>query len=225
MMAVARLFEFETQAQAAASALLENGFNNSNVVALTPAAGSAEIKSALRAGGFLGEHASFYADQLAHGRSLVVVSPPFGMARLAEATLKAHNPLALSHEPAPEPFVPWWERATPLSDLFGLPVLSRSETPFSDFWGFSTKQYGLSHFSRWFKPLAPGFTLSEKLGLGFATASATPLSSMLGMPTKSNRLAGKNSSFGIPLVAKRGGTFSSLFGLPLLTKRNFFLTV
>lgn len=225
MMALARLFEHVTQAQAAANALLANGFNHSNVIALTPMAGSAEIKSALRAGGFLGEHASFYADQLAAGHSLVVVSPPFGMARSAESILKAHNPLALSHEPAPEPFVPWWERATPLSDFLGLPVLSRSDTPFSNFWGFKTTQDGLSHFSRWFKPLAPNFTLSEKLGLGFATSSGTPLSSMLGLPTTSKRLAGKNSSFGLPLVTKRGGTFSSVFRLPLLTKRKFFLTV
>jgi len=225
MMAVARLYEQVTQAEAATSDLLANGFDASNVVTLTPMAGSAEIKSALRAGGFLGEHAAFYADQLAGGHSLVVVSPPFGMGRSAEAILKSHNPLALSHEPPPEPFVPWWEEATPLSNLLGLPVLMNSDTPFSNFWGLNTKQDGLSHFSRWLKPLAPGFTLSGLLGLGFATASATPLSSMLGLPTTSKRLTGKNSSFGVPLVTKRGGTFSSVFGLPLLTKRKFFLTV
>jgi hypothetical protein len=247
MSMIARLYQTHTQAQGAYDALQSSGFGGdaamiagvSRAAAGDPAAGApaaeadagaaivppeADTITAIRAGSLLGEHAAFYAEQLTEGNSLVVVSPPFGSSRKAIAILDDYNPLPISHEPPPEPYVPFTERSTPLSSLLGLPVLSKTATPCSDFWGFDTLQEGTSHFSRWLSPLAPGFMFSSLIGMKLLSGNATPVSSMTGMSTQSSRLAGKSSSFGLPLKASNTTPLSSLFGIPVLSKRKRFLT-
>ncbi len=230
MLFQARMYQTEGQAANAANALIEAGFSKNSVTRYTPPSAAAggemgggpasDSAAALRVGGILGEHAGYYADHVNKGYSLVAVQPPFGTMLKAEKILDAHNPLPLSHMPPPEPFVPWTERPAAFSSLFGWPTLTRSETPFSDFWGLSTKQEGLSHFSRWFKPLTDGL----RMGSNPLTANATPLSSMVGMGTQSSRNAGKTGSFGMSFKTKGATPFSSMIGMPTLTKRKHFLT-
>ncbi|MEM6485462.1 MAG: hypothetical protein AAF662_10830, partial [Pseudomonadota bacterium] len=122
----------------------------------------------------------------------------------------------------PEPTVPFAERNWMFSDVLGLGTLS--DGTLSGFLGLNTKQEGLSHFSRWFSPLSSNFTFSSKIGMGFSSASATPLSNMIGFSTKSTRMEGKTSSFGIPVKAKRETPLSTFLNIPTLSKRRYFLT-
>ncbi|MDP5054428.1 MAG: hypothetical protein NWP69_11615 [Congregibacter sp.] len=246
-MLIARLYSDESRALAAANALVEAGYSKNDVavmqgpkaakvaaavadaeVATEEAASSAApvdssmISNAVRVGSMLGQHSDFYMQRLTDGRTLVVATPPFIASRMVEVILDRHDPLPDSHTPAPKPFVPISQQATPFSDWLGLPVLANGTM--SEALGFSTRQEGLSHFSRWFKPLSSDFTFSSMVGWKIKSSSATPLSSMMGLPLKSDRLEGKSSSFGTSLKAKRDTPFSSMLGLPLLTKRNHFLT-
>jgi hypothetical protein len=238
MFMIARLYPSDGPARAAVKAIIEAGYEEDSVVMLSapdaPAVASADgdaedaaveassidVATAVRAGRMLGEQADFYLSRLTDGKALVVTTPPFIASRRAEEILDAHDPLPDSHLPPKEPFVPLSERPTPFSYLLGLPVTTKSETPFSDLLGFGFKEEGLSHLSRWFPPLASDFTFSSRLGMGFRASKDT----FFGMPTRSDRLEGKTSSFGMGFKASTATPFSSLLGLPLLTMRKHFLT-
>lgn len=239
-MLIARLYDDEGRARAAAQALVEVGYSSDDVAVMegpkaapqmmgeasaeaAPAASpdTQAVSHAVRVGSMLGEHAEFYMSRLTEGRTLVIATPPFIASRMVEVILDEHDPLPDSHVPAPEPFVPLSEQATPLSNMLGLPTLANGTM--SEALGFSLKQDGLSHLSRWFKPLASDFTFSAKVGWKIKSSSDTPLSSLLNLPLKSNRLEGKSSSFGLPLQSKSDTPFSSMLGLPLLSKRDHYL--
>ncbi|WOJ97125.1 hypothetical protein R0137_00790 [Congregibacter brevis] len=234
-MLIARLYNDENQARAAAKALVEAGYSSDDVAVMegpkarnqfaegeaAPTSNSGSVSHAVRVGSMLGDHADFYMSRLTEGRTLVVTTPPFIASRMVEVILDEHNPLPDSHVPTPPPFVPISEQSTPLSNMLGLPVLVNGTL--SEAFGFSTQQDGLSHFSRWFKPLASDFTFSSLVGWKIKSSSATPLSSMLNLPLKSDRVAGKSSSFGMPLLSKSGTPLSSMLGLRVLSKRNHYL--
>lgn len=236
MLVIARLYNDEGRARAAANALVELGYSSDDVALMegpkAPSQPGSEladasapkdmVSNAVRVGSMLGQHADFYMQRLTEGRALVVATPPFIASRMVEVTLDEYNPLPDSHVPPPAPFVPLSEQATPLSNMLGLPVLVNGTM--SEAFGFGTKQDGLSHFSQWFKPLASDFTFSGLVGWKIKSSSDTPLSSMLGLPVKSERLEGKASSFGMSLSSKSGTPFSSMLGLPLLSKRDHYLS-
>ena len=234
MYMMARLYSTAASAEAAATAFVEAGYRESDVVVLTSAPASApavegeaaaaaepvDMETAVRAGKMLGQEADFYLSRLSDGKALVVVTPPFMESRVAEEILDAHDPLPESHLPPKKEFVPIGERATPFSDWLGWPTKSESDTPFSDFMGFGFKEEGLSHISRMFPPLASDFTFSSKIGMGFKAKNDTVFKGS----TRSDRLDGKTSSFGLGFKATRDLPFSSLLGIPVLTKRKHFLT-
>ncbi|WP_439100223.1 hypothetical protein [Congregibacter sp.] len=244
-MLIARLYNDEGRARAAAQALVDVGYSSNDVAVMegpkaapqmteettaeaAPATSSdthsntQAVSHAVRVGSMLGEHADFYMSRLTEGRTLVIATPPFIASRMVEVILDEHDPLPDSHVPAPEPFVPLSEQATPLSNMLGLPTLVNGTM--SEALGFSLQQDGLSHLSRWFKPLASDFTFSSKVGWKIKSSSDTPLSSMLNLPLKSNRVEGKSTSFGLPLQSKSDTPFSSMLGLPLLSKRDHYLS-
>jgi hypothetical protein len=244
---IARLYPSAEAAQAATAALLEAGYRKDEIAMIsaptavaakpvfseeddaapaaqpgtppTPAAASFDLATAVRAGKILGEHAEFYLSRLTDGRALVAITPSVFDSRRAEEILDAHDPLPDSPTPPKKPYVPLSEQATPLSNLLGMPTRTDSDTPLSDFLGFGFREEGLSHLSRWLKPLAPGFTFSSLLGMGTTASRDT----FFPGSTRSARLEGQSSSFGLSLKARHDTPFSSLLGLPLLSKRKFFL--
>lgn len=239
MLLIARLYESGSQVKSAVASFVAAGYDEDSVAYLLGPDAAAEddkeagdagdvaaapefvdMPMAVRAGKMLGEHADFYLSRLTGERGLVVATPPFLASKRAEEILDSHDPLPDSHRPPSPPFVPISEQATPFSNLFGWPALTRSATPFSDLLGLGFKQEGPSSLSRMFSPLAPDFTFSEKLGLKLRSSKDT----IFPMATKSERLEGKSSSFGMGLRASRDTPFSSMLGLPLLSKRKHFLT-
>ena len=171
MLMIARLFSSLDPAKKAAEALVSAGYDDVVVLPATPASGSGDgddaaatapapavdTATAVRAGRMLGEHADFYLSRLTDGRALVVAMPPFMDSRRAEEIINGHDPLPDSHLPPSKPFVPLSEQPAPFSALLGLPVLTKSDTPFSDLLGFGFREEGPSHLSRWFPP--PGVRL------------------------------------------------------------------
>lgn len=247
MYMMARIYPTHNQAQAAADALLEAGYAAEDVAVLGKAAAAAaaapaaegeaegaevtaepvaatsdndSVATAIRVGSMLGRHSDFYMQKLEPGNSLLVATPPFIASRVAEDILDQHGPLPITHEPARKPFVPLSEQATPLSDFLGMPVLSRQAPIFSEALGLDTTSLGLTHLSRWFPPLADGWTFSGKIGMGSKAKSGTPLSSMLNLPLKSDRLAGKAASFGFGLKTKS----DTILPFRTKAKRDRFLT-
>jgi hypothetical protein len=232
MFMIARLYPSEALASKAAKAFVKAGYSKDDIVMLASAAPASDdetveasdagidMETAVRAGRMLGDNADFYLSRLEGGNALVVATPSFMESRRAEEVLDAHDPLPISHLPPPKPFVPFSEQATPFSNLFGMPVLTESGTPFSDLLGFGFKEEGLSQLSRFWPPLAPGYTFSSKIGMGFQAKKDT----FFGASTKSDRLEGKSGSFGMGFKASRETPFSSMLGLPLLSKRKHFLT-
>ncbi|MFK7830286.1 MAG: hypothetical protein AB8B57_10945 [Congregibacter sp.] len=245
---MARLYSTDEQARAAAAAFVAAGYSRDDIAVLasqtTQAVASVtsaeavgegatsaaletspsadEMTHAIRAGGMLGARADFYISQLTDGRSLVVATPPFIASRRAEEILDEHDPLPISHLPPRKVFVPINEQASPFSNMLGLPTLTDGPV-LSNLLGLGTSQTGLSHFSRWLKPLSSDFRFSSVLGMSLLTTKATPLSSKTNMQIKSDRVAGKTSSFGMAFSTQRSVPFSSLLGLPLLSERKHFL--
>lgn len=242
MYMMARLYPSDAPAKAAAAAIVDAGYDQSDVVVLTsapapapapvtegyapapaapaPAAAPVDMETAVRAGRMLGDKADFYLSRLTDGKALVVATPPFMESRVAEEILDAHHPLPESHLPPKKEFVPIGDQATPFSNWLGWPTLTSSDTPFSDYLGFGFKEEGLSHLSRRTSPLASDFTFSSKIGMGFKAKKDT----VFGASTRSNRLEGKSSSFGLGFKASRDLPFSSMLGLPILSKKKHFLT-
>lgn len=187
----------------------------------SPAPAAFDLETAVAVGKMLGEQADFYLSRLTRGRALLVATPHFMQSRAAERILDAHDPLPDSHRPPPKPFVPASEQATPFSNWLGMPLLSKSDTPLSDFCGFGFKEEGLSQLSRKFKPLAADFTLfSGRLGFGSKASRDT----IFPMSAKSDRLEGRHASFGMGFKSTSNTPFSSRFGFPLLTQRKHFLS-
>ena len=247
MYMMARIYPSQEQAQAAVDALLAAGYG-ADIIAMITAPGaaapryadapemaesaasqaadvsSAEVAtSAMRAGSMMGRRADFYMSHLEPGNSLVVATPSYIECRVAETILDAHGPLPISHEPPRKAFVPISQQATPLSDFLGIAPLTRSAPVFSEALGLSTVSEGTTHLSRWFAPLADGWTLSSKIGLSTKSRRDTPLSSMLKLKLSSDRLAGKSSSFGFPLKTKSGTPLSSMLRLRMLAKTDRYL--
>ena len=223
MYMMARIYPTHEQARAAVEELVATGYRSDDIAVLEKAAampapsqddeaasappvGAAsseeDMANAIRIGSLLGRHADFYMRRLEAGHSLVVATPPFIESRIAESILDSHDPLPVTHEVPRKPFVPLSEQATPLSDLLGMPALSRQAPIFSEALGLDFKSDGLTRLSRWFPPLADGWTFSGTIGMSTKSKNDTPLSSMLNLPLKSDRLAGKASSFGLSLKAK-----------------------
>ncbi|MFK7830287.1 MAG: hypothetical protein AB8B57_10950 [Congregibacter sp.] len=226
MYLLARLYSTDAQARAAAAAILEAGYGSDHVAMLgsTPPQAASTDESApegaevaavtpahsaddiARMREMLGYRADFYLSRLRDGRGLVVAAPPWFASREAELILDAHEPLEISHEPPPAPFVPTSQQAAPLSDFLGLKVLSDGPVLAS----YNTKQ--------------DAFKLSNKLGIRLLSKSDTPLSSMFGLSTRSSRGESSSSSFGMSVQTRKATPLSSMFGLPVLTKRQRFLS-
>ncbi len=159
---------------------------------------------------------------LSEGKSLVAVAAPFGGGETVLAILQEDGELLETATPT---------NPSPLSDTFGIPVLTDS-TPSTGLlphsWSFSS-MFGMKLLSSGATPLSSMFGLKtltapkknwkSSFGMPLVINKAAPLSSSVGMPLLKKTPRERNSSFGFPLLSKNPAPLSSLFGLPVLTKR------
>ena len=200
---VGQAYESEDRAKEAVEALLAEGFDEDSVSLITPSMIEREHPWALEKGAsrdgvdsseLLAQlvvdvheasrvpdsHAFRYADNLQQGRSLVLVTAPFGQAQLATDSLDTVENVGLDEMPASDHYT--WNQAAPLSAWLRLPVLTHGRSWMA---------------SRYRELLPPDYLPTRNYLGGLLIDDPTPLSSKLGM-----RVIGKNEP--APLSSKLG---------------------
>lgn len=224
-----RMYGSEKNARDAATRLKEAGFAEESIVLVTPASGKTgdDVANAVKAGNLLGHAASFYAERVRDGRSLVVVRAPFGRGQAAKEILDACSPVDTDLAPPAAPEAEWG-RGAPFSRAAGMRVLLRdSPAPMSQALGIPTLSRGLSFLYSFFGELTKhDYSLSGGLGMRLLSDNPAPLSSMFGMSTISTPRGEWTHSCGLPLLSGKApfsslsdnpAPLSSALGLPLLT--------
>ena len=148
-------------------------------------------------------HAMVYADTLQDGKTLLLITAPFGEALLASDTLDATN--CADMEEVPELEYHTWLQPAPLSALLKLPVLSHRKS-----WMAST-----------FSELTePGYLPTRNVLGGLLSDNPTPLSSKVGMDLLSDNATPLSSKFGWSLLKKDSPTpLSDKIGMKTLTSQ------
>ncbi|MFK7964456.1 MAG: hypothetical protein AB8C46_10890 [Burkholderiaceae bacterium] len=229
---IGRVYESAQQAQETVRQLTENNLPEDAFSLMTSEGQSSEsiadIVKAIVAGHpdwVPIAHAQAYAEHVKQGRSLVMVTAPFGRGTTVESIMNVPGAIDVAlPEPESRPY-----GATPLSDFLGFPVLSHERT-------FASKK---GSFLDWFlgDASSPNFKFSSVFGMGMLSKNPTPLSSMIGFKPLSNQKGPGESSFGMKLLRRNDpaplsstvgmkplsanqGRGNSSFGLPTLSKNS-----
>ncbi len=226
---IVRIYESEEAARDAVRLLTDEGFEEDNVFLISPSFPGGEaraVRSAIEKEQLPGSYARVCTDALQRGRVIVSVVAPFGAGQTAmdlldgcDAVETATLPDPSTRNPAPfsdflglptlsdsQPSSELSESAHPLSQTFGLPVLSNRAAPLSSMVGMKTVS-------------APKRQWRSSMGMPLLSKNAAPLSSMLRMKTLSAPKRGWKRSFGMPLLSRNPAPMSSLLGLRTLSRR------
>jgi len=253
---IGQAYASETDALEATEALKAGGFEEEDISVITPSmiesanpwmldkgtrdgVDSTEmlaqvIMSVHEASGIPASHAMVYADNIQQGKSLAIITAPFGSALQATDILNTGKEIDIGE--MPELDYHSWQQPAPLSALLNIPVLSSRRSWMSRTFGELTE---------------PGYRPTEKLMGGLLSDNATPLSSAAGLnvlkdnPTPLSSAMGmkalkenptplsdkigfkplsedtpgrKTSSFGFPLLSNDPTPLSSLLGLKVLSR-------
>jgi hypothetical protein len=191
---ISRMYASLADAKKAAAELKDNLYQDVYVVGreadpAAPPASHDSIVSELMKGHVLKAAAQIYAKGISRGGALVTVHAPFGTAKQAMEIMDSHNPIDSGvADPTEPPYS--WDDATPISSLFQMPLLTKTQLPFESFWNVSS-----------------------------LTSKASPFSSMLGMPLLTSGPGLMSGSMGMPLLSKSATPFSSMLRMPTLTKK------
>ena len=253
---IGQAFASESDALEAVDALKANGFEEEDISIITPSmieSANAKmlspgeddgvnttemlaqvIMSVHEASDVPPSHAMVYADNVQQGRSLVLITAPFGEALLATDTLNTGKHIDVGAMPELEYHT--WLQPAPLSALLKIPVLSHRRSWMSRAFSELTKpgylptegiMGGLLKDNP--TPLSDKIgmhvlkdnptPLSSKFGWSLLKDNPTPLSDKIGMKTLSDpeeEPTKRNSRFGLPLLLNNPTPLSSLFGIPVL---------
>jgi hypothetical protein len=184
MLPVGRIYDHEYNAQEAVRRLQEEGVAPEHVVLLVPGPDT-DADAVERAVPNLPlGHAIAYRKALGKGQHVVVVQTFFGQGGSRSAILNSCNPVDTRDLPLIRT-----RSASPFSDLFGIPTLSRSRRTL---------------MTRLFPALSgPDFALSAKLGMKLLSSNPAPLSSMFKLGLLSSNPAPLSSMFKIKLLTSR----------------------
>jgi len=201
---VTRIYDFQERAGEAVEALKEAGFLTEQINQVTAPGGhntgsetdqasrQETIAAAIRKGGVRREVIGIYTDAVSRGGSLVSVRALFGMTGLAIEIMDSFGPVPVDL-PVLKVEAKQWDKAAPLSSLFGIP-LTIKEIP---------------------KTLPADFSLSKFLGLPVLSEKAAPLSAWFGIPVLMDKAAPLSAQFNIPLVSEKSAPLSDLVKLPV----------
>jgi hypothetical protein len=216
------IFETEATAREALDKLREAGFGEARTLLVTPASGkkggaAAALANAVVAGQLMGEQASFYAERVREGRSLVLVQAPVGQGKLASEILQSCGPV--DADLVASSIQAQWGKGAPLSAGLKMPVLLRGRpSPLSDYLGLSTGARRPRTLSGLFRELvSPHFSLSERLGLGLLSDNPAPLSSWLRLKVLAEPKRPWTHSVGLPLLIDEAAPLSARAGMKTLT--------
>ncbi|MFK8079879.1 MAG: hypothetical protein AB8B97_06320 [Granulosicoccus sp.] len=251
---IGQAYASESDALEAIDALKANGFVEEDITIVTPAmiesanadmlspgekegVNSTEmlaqvIMSVHEASNVPGSHAVVYAESIQQGRSLVLVTAPFGQALLATDTLNNGKHIDVGEMPELEYHT--WMQPAPLSALLNIRVLSHRRSWMSRTFAelkepgyFPTEGIMGGLLKENSTPLSSTMgvevlkenptPLSSKFGWSLLKDNATPLSDKIGMKPLSDSVPAKNStSFGMRTLSDDPTPLSSMFGIPVL---------
>jgi hypothetical protein len=216
---IARLYGTSSTAGSAADALEQCGFTLVRTIA---GDGACDVAQALAAAGISEPQAATYRAGIAEGQALVLVTPPFGSAKLAIATLETFSPVGGDDLISPLiSSILQADAAAPFSAALGWPVLLDNPTPFSSLMGWSVLKPEpatsdtLNAIRAQSNDPAP---LSRRLGWAVLWDKATPFSSWLGLPVLSRDAAPFSSKLGWKLLSDNPTPLSSLLGWSTLSR-------
>lgn len=195
MVPIVRFFASEQAARDAVAKLVNEDIPRANTAIIIPneTGSGAAVDAAVRDGVLPGAASAATTKALGRGRSVVCVTPPYGMSGTAERIMELGGAVDTADVPDVYPNDP-----SPFSDLMGMPTLTKS--------GHSSVRLSNSPiFRSWF-------------GLGLTSKKATPLSSMFGMKTLSTKRGSQAAGTPVQKMSGDPAPFSSKIGLPLLTK-------
>ena len=194
MFPITRLFESEHAANGAVSRLADINIARGAVTVIhaNDAGASDALDAAIQNGAIENGHRRALKAGLAKGRSIVSVTPVLGQGRSIEIALDSSG--AVDSDTIPDYLL---DSASPLSDLFGIPVLTKGDSHLR-----LARFDGRSSF---------GFRLLSK--------RATPLSSMFGLKVLSSKTGSRAKGTAVERMSGKPAPFSSALGLKLLTKK------
>jgi len=205
---ITRFYEAYGDALSAVNELKRNKFGGDAVhlISLAPndagASGETLEERIVKAGVPAGDAAAVAAS-IQQGYSLIAVRAVMGVGLKATAILNAHNPVQ-NAVGSKDYYVSTVDDGTPLSSVFGLPVLMRDPTPFATFWNMPSLVKSATPFSNWFS--IPS--------LWRQPSSETTL---FGFPKLLRSKQTLSSWYNLPLLIKSGRPFNEFFRMPELT--------
>ena len=221
MFPITRLYESEDAARGAIAKLVELEVSPDVVTVVTPDVDdvAATVDALVDAGKARSGHRRALRAALEGGRTIVSVRPDWGMGSAVEKTLENNG--AVDSNTIPDYNA---SSATPFSDFFGLPVLTKGKSHTQLIKFDADSSFGLDLLSRNPTPLSSLFGLKllskHKSARGTSvermSSTAAPLSSKIGMKLLSKHKSARGTS--IERLSSRGTLFSSFLGLPVLTK-------
>lgn len=215
MFPVARMYETEARAREVAQALLKAELAEESILVVSPGPDAeAQLAKANDAGRIPKGNFGPLSRGLANGRTIVSASGPLNWGAAIEATLERFGPVGSEELSTYGSGV-----GTPLSEVLGIPVLTRDSKPI--FGALTRHDFFLGAFfpllTRSGKPFFGGLTSSK-----FAPTSVFPLLTngkpFFGGLASSDFALSK--MFGMPLLSKNATPFSSFLGLKTLSDRD-----
>jgi len=184
MLPIGRIYDTEQKARNAVQKLQEAGVAPDRVSFLSPGHGANADAVEAASPNLPAGHAIVYGRALSKGHHVVLVQSFFGQGGRLGSILNSCDPMDSRDLPLIRA-----RNASPFSDLFRIPTLSRSRQ---------------TTMARIFPALSsPSFAFSSKFGLKLLSSNAAPLSSM----------------FKIKLLSANPAPLSSVFKLKLLSRR------
>jgi hypothetical protein len=184
MLPIGRIYDTEQNAQDAVRKLQEAGVDPTRVVILSPAMHTDADAVEAAVPDLPTGHAIVYARALGKGDHVVLVKSFFGRGGNWGAILNSCNPV----DTRDLPLIPA-RSASPFSDFFGMPTLSRSRS---------------TMMTRLFPALSsPDYAFSASFGMKLLSSNPAPLSSMFKMKLLSSNPAPLSSMFKLKLLSSR----------------------
>lgn len=193
MIPYARFYDTEESARRAMGLLVELGIREKDMLLLMPQPGTEKnaVKEAIRTDFLPGSYIYGASEALRRGRYVLAAKVNFGYGQKAGEVMDQAGAVDLELVPRVGLRSP-----APLSELFGLPVLTwRRPDP--------------ALISRW--------SLSDEFGIGLISRNPTPLSSLFRLPVLEKPKKSWNWSLFFPMLINNPAPFSSMFRLKLLT--------
>lgn len=192
---ICRMYANRSDADFAAAALHEGGFERTHIFGATVTDDPSEsaLIGAMRGAEIGAADAASYAARVKQGGTLVAVQPPFGEARRAETILDQFRPIDSGVvQAAPSAAAVAMDKSTPFSTWLNWPTLTSNRYPFSA-------------AMNWKLLVAGKRLLSDKLGMSF-----------LGRDLLSDKPYPISRAFNMRMLSSERTPFSTRFNLRLL---------